>query len=562
MRISLGTALLGAIPFLSMISALPKITRTGKYLYDESGSRFYIKGVAYQPQGQLAASSAANDANGGFPEPSSYVDPLSSPQNCTRDLPYLQQLGVNAVRVYSVNSSLNHDECMKTLSGAGIYVLLDVSLPLNGSIDRSSPSWSTNLLNSYITTIDKFRNYDNILGFNIGNEVINQVSNTNAGPYVKAAARDIKAYLKSVGSTALVGYAAVDGDVDFRNNLAQYLTCGGDDITVDLYGLNNYEWCGDENLNSSNWNTITSGFANIPVATYMSEYGCIFSPPRLWTEVAALYTAPVSDVFSGGMAYSYFPTADGYGMVTFSADGKTVTTSQDFTRLATQYNATQPANSPAKSSVTPGQLNCPSEGASLLASTNLPPTPDERACNCVNQNALACHVLQKSANEPAILGSLLDYTCSLLGTSNSGASCDAIGGNGTAGTYGQLSMCSPAIKLSYAMSAYYEFNPIATSCDFNGNATLSPNRPNTAQDASAAAASCLAAEPSGGVFTPSSPGSAGTASATNSASSTARTSSTSPGQASSDGISSRLSGVTTLAVGFAGAVLGGAMLLI
>ncbi|KAK8843496.1 hypothetical protein IAR55_007156 [Kwoniella newhampshirensis] len=564
MRFSLSTALLGSIPFLTMISALPNITRTGKYLYDESGSRFYIKGVAYQPQGQLAASSAANDANGGFPEPSSYVDPLSSPQNCTRDLPYLQQLGVNAIRVYSVNASLNHDECMRTFSGAGIYVLLDVSLPLNGSIDRSSPSWSTNLLNSYITTIDKFRNYDNILGFNIGNEVINQVGNSNAGPYVKAAARDIKAYLKSVGSTALVGYAAVDGDADFRNSLAEYLTCGGDSIAVDLYGLNNYEWCGNENLNSSNWNTITSGFANIPVATYMSEYGCIFSPPRLWTEVAALYTSPVSDVFSGGMAYSYFPTADGYGMVTFSADGNTVTTSQDFTRLATQYNATNPANAPVKSSVTAGQLDCPPEGASLLASSNLPPTPDESVCNCVNQNALACHVLQSTANEPTVLGSLLDYACSLLGSSNSGTSCDAIGGNGTAGTYGQLSFCSPAIKLSYAMSAYYEFNPIPSSCDFGGNATLSSNRPNTAQDATSAAASCLASEPSGGVFTPSASGPSGTATSTNSASTSARTTAATSSQASSSGERLSVEGVLGrwlgMGVGLLGVFIGGGLL--
>jgi hypothetical protein len=54
---------------------------------------------------------------------SSFFDPLSSPANCTRDIPYLKQLGVNAVRVYSVNSSLNHDECMSQLSSAGIYVM-------------------------------------------------------------------------------------------------------------------------------------------------------------------------------------------------------------------------------------------------------------------------------------------------------------------------------------------------------------------------------------------------------------------------------------------------------
>lgn len=89
---------------------------------------------------------------------------------------------------------------------------LDVSLPLNGSIDRASPSWSTNLLDAYITTIDAFAKviltgngvfsfcflsksrppdvalilvqlllqYDNVLAYNVGNEVINLPINTDA----------------------------------------------------------------------------------------------------------------------------------------------------------------------------------------------------------------------------------------------------------------------------------------------------------------------------------------------------------------------------------------------
>lgn len=111
---------------------------------------------------------------------SSFHDPLSSEANCTRDLPYLQQLNVNAVRVYSVNSSLNHDACMNLLNDAGIYVLLDVSLPLNGSIDRASPAWTTNLLQEYIRTIDAFNKYPNVLAYNIGNEVVSTPRNTYA----------------------------------------------------------------------------------------------------------------------------------------------------------------------------------------------------------------------------------------------------------------------------------------------------------------------------------------------------------------------------------------------
>lgn len=58
---------------------------------------------------------------------------------------------------------------------------LDVSLPLNGSINRASPAWTTSLLNEYIRTIDAFSQYDNLLAFNIGNEVINLPVNTDAG---------------------------------------------------------------------------------------------------------------------------------------------------------------------------------------------------------------------------------------------------------------------------------------------------------------------------------------------------------------------------------------------
>jgi hypothetical protein len=74
--------------------------------------------------------------------------------------------------------------------------------------------------------------------FSIGNEIVKDVPSTVAAPFIKAAARDVKAYLKSKNSNALVGYSSTDGTV-WRNPLADFLTCDSDDTSIDLWGLNN-----------------------------------------------------------------------------------------------------------------------------------------------------------------------------------------------------------------------------------------------------------------------------------------------------------------------------------
>ncbi|KAG8912691.1 1,3-beta-glucanosyltransferase gas1 [Tulasnella sp. 417] len=472
------------------VSALPKVTRTGRYLYQEDGTRFYIKGIAYQEQGTVSS----NDPSG-FPEPTDYIDPLSDANGCNRDLPYLKQLGVNAIRVYSVNSALNHDSCMQALSGAGIYVILDLALPVNGSIDRASPAWTTNLLDLYVGTIDAFSKYDNVLAYNVGNEVVIDPAGTVAAPFIKAAARDVKAYLKSKGSSALVSFASTDGDT-WRTALAEYLACDTDATSIDLYGFNNYRWCGAGSL--ANYNSVLSDFQNFPIPAYFSEFGCIKSPPRLWTEVAVLFGEEMVDNWSGGVAFSYFPTADGFGMVTISSDGSSVTTSDDFNRLQTQYTSVSFINSPTQSVAGSNtQATCPAKSDAFLGSTTLPPTPVHNVCNCLEKNAFSCVFSNtNSKNTSPIIGTLLNYACSQLGTL--GGSCLPIGADGGAGTYGPFSVCDPSTKLSYALSEYYELsNRQAASCNFDGNATVISTAPASAQAADAAASSCASANPAG-----------------------------------------------------------------
>ncbi|KAJ3718415.1 carbohydrate-binding module family 43 protein/Glycoside hydrolase family 72 protein [Lentinula raphanica] len=502
-------ALLLAVSCLINVEAIDKVTRSGRYLYTSSG-RFYIKGVAYQEQGAVIPG-----ADNSFLEPSTFIDPLSDSDGCSRDLPFLQKLGVNTIRVYSVNSSLNHDSCMSTFSGAGIYTIIDLALPLNGSIDRDSPSWSTNLLDQYLETINTFSKYDNVLAYNVGNEAI--ISNTtDVAPFLKAAARDIKAYLNSISSSALVGYAAIDGDSTFRVPVANFLSCdpsnsNSSSTSIDLYGLNNYEWCGDSSFEAA-YAGVEGDYAGYNVAAYFSEFGCITSPPRLWTEVGSLFSSQMSDVWSGGIAFSYFPaeSAQGqFGMVNISSDGKTVTTGDDFSRLEAQYgNVTSPPNTPSQGSSPASYPSCPGQNSSFAASTTLPPTPNEAACDCI-ESTFGCVFKPPTSNYSSIVGSLIDTACGLLG--QAGSSCDDIGGNGTTGVYGRLSGCDPTIKLSFTMNEWYQINGMQPeSCSFAGNGSVNPLGASGTASAFAAETSCVAS-PSA-TFTPTLPSGLATAS--------------------------------------------------
>jgi len=61
----------------------------------------FIKGVVYQPKAL------------------GVQDPLADAMACKRDVPYLQDLGTNTIRVNTIDPTKNHDECMKLLDAAG-----------------------------------------------------------------------------------------------------------------------------------------------------------------------------------------------------------------------------------------------------------------------------------------------------------------------------------------------------------------------------------------------------------------------------------------------------------
>ena len=240
------------------------------------------------------------------------MDPLTDVSGCTRDIPYLQQLRTNTIRVYAIDPNKDHSKCMQMLQDAGIYVVADLSAP-NISINRDTPSWNVDLYSRYTSVIDVLAPYNNVLGFFAGNEVSNNVSNVDAIPFVKAAVRDMKSYISQKKYRTIgVGYAA-DDDATIRDDLKAYLNCGPSANSIDFFGYNIYSWCGSSSFQESGYADRTKEFANYNIPAFFAEYGCNQPEPRLWDDTISLFSTQMTGVWSGGIVYEYFQETNNYG---------------------------------------------------------------------------------------------------------------------------------------------------------------------------------------------------------------------------------------------------------
>lgn len=374
---------------------------------------------------------------------------------------------------------------MEALNSAGIYVAIDLATPY-AALSSTSPSWNVELLTDFINTVEAFGSYENVFGFTIGNEVISSLPNDDAAPYIKAAVRDIKSYMGAHNYSQLVGYTATDSP-NSRVALPYYLACDEDTSSIfDYWGLNIYEWCGNSSFTVSGYQARTEELQNLGVPAFFSEYGCNAVEPRTFQDVPVLYSSDMSDVWSGGIIYEYVEQGNNYGLVNISSDGSSVATLTDFNNLKSQYT-TATGSSLAISSYTPSvslPVSCPQSNASWPVATALPPTPNSGECDCV-ASSLTC-ISTYSLGDDAI-GTAIGEIC---GTSAS--ACASISGNGTTGTYGDLSMCNPLQQLNIAMDVYYNAQGrAATACQWSFATTTSVSGVTNSAAAASATSACI-----------------------------------------------------------------------
>ncbi|MCJ1359290.1 MAG: hypothetical protein MMC33_009291 [Icmadophila ericetorum] len=341
--------------------AISTIQAVGAKFFTEDGNQFYIKGVAYQ----LTS-----------------LDPLINATQCQLDATLMQELGANTIRVYHIDATQDHDGCMSAFSDAGIYAFIDLDT-FTTQINQNDPMWNQTQLSAFETVLDTFQGYDNLAGVFVGNEILTMANGSDAAPYIKAAARDVKAYRDSKGYRKIpIGYSAAD-IAALRPYLQDYLACSTNSSdNIDFFSLNAYEWCGDSSYTVSGYSQLEANATNYPIPIFFSETGCNTVQPRTFEDQTAILGPDMDNTWSGAIIYEWIEEANNYGLVSYAPPLPTTATegeggfirtgtplpvSPDFDNLKAQWATLTPtgvalsAYSSSTAQITPPA--CPSSSA-------------------------------------------------------------------------------------------------------------------------------------------------------------------------------------------------------
>lgn len=226
--------------------------------------------------------------------------------------------------------------------------------------------------------MDAFSDFDNSLGFFVGNEIIALSNQSVAAPFIKAAARDLKAHRDKKGYRKFpIGYSATD-IAELRPMLQEYLTCGGNaSENIDFFGLNSYEWCDPSTFKDSGYATLQSMAVDFPVPIFFSETGCNVPGPRLFDDQEAIFGPEMISDWSGSFIYEWIQERNNYGLISYGPEVDPTETGEDIEDGFTRKGKPTP--------VTPDFNNLKSQWAKItpkgVASSDYDPSSvSTRAC--------------------------------------------------------------------------------------------------------------------------------------------------------------------------------------
>ncbi|KAJ2403863.1 1 3-beta-glucanosyltransferase gel4 [Coemansia sp. IMI 209128] len=453
----LSAASVGVLCAAMSAAALdPIVIKGSKFFNEKTGEQFFFKGMAYQPRAGFKGET---------------MDPLADTVGCKRDIEVFKDLGINSIRVYEVDYTKNHDTCMKLLEDAGIYLMLDMPSP-KYSINRKEPYWDHDMMSHWTAKVDAFSKYPNLIAWLAGNEVANDVETTPSAAFVKAAIRDMKAYLKKKGHKTPVGYADND-DMHIRMNLINYFNCGDKETRADFYGVNIYRWCGDDsNFKTSGYEDVTKNMTDYTIPSLLTEYGCNLVRPRTFPELKSLYGSDMANTFSGGIMYEYSEEDNKYGIVSVNYGDSKVEKNGDYENLKKALKDAKPKTIKSADYKPSGKDSvCPKTSNTwLVKSEVLPPTPSAARCKCM-MDSLGCTLKKEelTADEGKALGEAVGFICGKT-------SCSDISYDTAKGNYGSFVACEPAQRSAWAINKNY-LNQNKAKCEVKGADTMTVSSP-------------------------------------------------------------------------------------
>jgi hypothetical protein len=225
--------------------------------------------------------------------------------------------------------------------------------------------------------MDAFHSYDNTAGFFIGNEVIAMANQSLAAPYIKAAARDLKAYRNSKGYRDIaVGYSTAN-IAQLQPMLQDYLACGSNSSeAIDMFGLNTYQWCGDSNIQASGYDTLNTYAENYSIPIFFSETGCNVVQPRTFEDQSAIFGSAMNGIWSGAIIYEWIEETNNYGLISYGPEVSATVVASNVVAGISRQGTPSP--------VRPDYTNLQSQWATLtptgFASSAYSPTLTPPAC--------------------------------------------------------------------------------------------------------------------------------------------------------------------------------------
>ncbi len=301
---------------------LDPITIKGyKFFNSITGKNVLIKGIDYYPR-----------PNAGLLNINS-VDFFTNEYRhiWERDIPFFQELGVNAIRLYSVDPDYDHSDFMCALAQVGIYVLVELasgSCPRCAILSTEVPlCYPPDLKIRGQRVIQEFSKYTNTLAFSAGNEVnhfvpLGKPPQWNA-PCLKKFVRDMRAYISHCSQHMRqipIGLIMADSD---REENTLYYNCQSDPKDpydyAEWYGINTYVYCNGDAQSydeAKGFHDLSSSFESyhysIPVL--LTEYGCLsksfptiegYQGQRNFNQAKWLGLKSVQNDFAGGFAFEY-----------------------------------------------------------------------------------------------------------------------------------------------------------------------------------------------------------------------------------------------------------------